>query len=792
LNRAIVIHGHFYQPPRENPWLDSVEVQDSAAPFHDWNERVTTECYAPNTAARRVDDKNRVLDIVNNFEKISFNIGPTLFAWLERHRPDVYAKIIEADRASVEARGHGNACAQVFNHMIMPLATRRDKVTQVRWGIEDFRARFGRDPEGLWLPETAVDNESLEVLAEAGVKFTILAPYQAARVRPLENEAWEDMGDGIDPSRAYLWRGPRDLRLAIFFYDGHISRAIAFERLLERAENLVGWLNAAFSDARTWPQLVHCATDGETYGHHSRFGEMALAAAVQQIEAEGTVTLTNYAAFLEANPPTHEVEIREQTSWSCAHGIERWRSDCGCRTRGDWHQRWRAPLREALDWLRDQIDPFFEARASAHLKDPWAARDDYARVVLDGSPERLDAFFASHAHGQLDVAARVEARRLLELERNRMLMYTSCGWFFDEISAIEPVQILRYAAMALQYLNDLGGGRLEDEFVRRLAAAPSNLPEMRDGAEVYRRLIRPTAVNLSRVVTHYAITGLLDEYPADARIYAYRVERLDTARETSDGTTLAVAHVRVSSDMTGETGEMMYALAHFGSHDFSCGVRAWDDRATYDTLKADLLARCARQSMADLVRGLDEYFPGGLSSLSHLFLDERRRVLANVIRTTLERHEETYGKIWEENRKLVHYLRDADAPIPDALAIIAKHVLERQVTFELLSPPDLAAIPERVVAIVDEAKALGLTLDLLAQRFIMQRAVAHALALVAESPVRERIAQATALIDGARRLGIRYGHWASQNRFFQIWSERPDARTDLLPLANALGFSLAA
>jgi len=792
LNRAIVIHGHFYQPPRENPWLDSVEVQDSAAPFHDWNERVTTECYAPNTAARRVDDKNRVLDIVNNFEKISFNIGPTLFAWLERHRPDVYAKIIEADRASVEARGHGNACAQVFNHMIMPLATRRDKVSQVRWGIEDFRARFGRDPEGLWLPETAVDNESLEVLAEAGVKFTILAPYQAARVRPLENEAWEDMGDGIDPSRAYLWRGPRDLRLTIFFYDGHISRAIAFERLLERAENLVGWLNAAFSDARTWPQLVHCATDGETYGHHSRFGEMALAAAVQQIEAEGTVTLTNYAAFLEANPPTHEVEIREQTSWSCAHGIERWRSDCGCRTRGDWHQRWRAPLREALDWLRDQIDPFFEARASAHLKDPWAARDDYARVVLDGSPERLDAFFASHAHGQLDAAARVEARRLLELERNRMLMYTSCGWFFDEISAIEPVQILRYAAMALQYLNDLGGGRLEDEFVRRLAAAPSNLPEMRDGAEVYRRLIRPTAVNLSRVVTHYAITGLLDEYPADTRIYAYRVERIDAARETSDGTTLAVAHVRVSSDMTGETREMVYALAHFGGHDFSCGVRAWDDQATYDALKTDLLARCARQSMADLVRGLDEYFPGGLSSLSHLFLDERRRVLANVIRATLERHEETYGKIWEENRKLVHYLRDADAPIPDALAIIAKHVLEQQVTFELLSPPDMAAIPERVVAIVDEAKALGLTLDLTAQRFVMQRAVTRALALVAESPVRERVAQATALIDEARRLGIRYGHWASQNRFFQIWSERPDARTDLLPLANALGFSLAA
>ncbi len=792
MNHAIVVHGHFYQPPRENPWLESVEVQDSAAPFHDWNERVTAECYAPNTAARRVDDQNRVLDIVNNFEKISFNIGPTLFAWLERHRPEVYAKIIDADRASVAARGHGNAIAQVYNHMIMPLATRRDKVTQVRWGIDDFRARFGREPEGLWLPETAVDNESLEVLAEAGVKFTVLAPHQAHRVRPLDAEAWEDVSGGIDPSRAYLWRGPRGLSLALFFYDGPISRAIAFERLLERAENLVSWLNAAFSDARAWPQLVHCATDGETYGHHSRFGEMALAAAVRQIEAEGAGALTNYGAFLAAHPPTHEVEIRAETSWSCAHGIERWRSDCGCRTRGDWHQRWRAPLRDALDWLRDQIDPVFEARASAHLKDPWAARDDFAAVLLDRSPERLEAFFATHARGQLDLAARVEVLRLLELERNRLLMYTSCGWFFDEISAIEPAQILRYAAMALQYLNDLGGGRLEDEFVRRLAAAPSNVPEMRDGAEVYRRLIRPTAVNLSRVVTHYAITGLLAEYPADARVYAYRVERLDEARETSDGTTLAVAHVRVSAEATGESREMVYALAYFGGHDFSCGVRTWDDQATYDALKTDLLARCARQSVADLVRGLDEYFPGGLSSLGHLFLDERRRVLANVIRATLERYEETYRKIWEENRKLVHYLRDADAPIPDALAIVARHVLEQQVSLELLSVPDLAAIPDRVVALVDEARALGLTLDLMPQRFVMQSAVARVLALVAESPSRERVAQATALIEGARRLGIRYGHWATQNRFFQIWSERPDARGDLLPLATALGFSLAA
>jgi len=537
LTRAIVIHGHFYQPPRENPWLESVEVQDGAAPFHDWNERVTAECYAPNTAARRVDEQNRILDIVNNFEKISFNAGPTLLAWLDRHRPDVYAKIVAADRASVTARGgHGNAIAQVYNHMIMPLALRRDKVTQVRWGVEDFRARFGRAPEGCWLPETAVDNETLEVLAEAGLRFTILAPHQAWRVRPLGAAAWDEVNDRVDTSHAYRWRGPRGLELALFFYHAPIARGIAFENLLERSEHLVAWLYAAFADTPDRPQLVHCATDGESYGHHRRFGEMALAAAIRQIETDGSAALTNYGAFLAAHPPTDEVEIHEGTSWSCAHGVERWRADCGCRSRSDWQQRWRAPLREALDWLRDQIDPFFEARAGAHLKDPWAARDAYVEVLLDPSPARVDAFFAAHQRTPLDAAARVETRRLFELARHRLLMYTSCGWFFDEISGLEPVQILRYAGIALQHLGDLGGSRLEPEFVRRLESAPSNISALRDGGEVYRRLIRPTAVDLRRVIAHYAITGLFDEHSAEARIYAYRVARLDESREASDDT----------------------------------------------------------------------------------------------------------------------------------------------------------------------------------------------------------------------------------------------------------------
>jgi alpha-amylase/alpha-mannosidase (GH57 family) len=787
--RSIVIHGHFYQPPRENPWLEAVEVQDSAVPFHDWNVRITAECYAPNVAARRVTSDNRIHDIVNNFEKISFNVGPTLIAWLERHAPDVYTKILAADRASAAARGgHGNALAQVYNHMIMPLASARDRLTQVRWGLADFRRRFGRRAEGLWLPETAVDSATLAILGDHDVRFTILAPHQAWRIRPIGTETWTEVGESIDPSRPYLWRGPAGQTVALFFYDGPISRSIAFGGALERGETLVAKLRGGFSDERTWPQLVHCATDGESYGHHSRFGEMALAAAVQQIEREEFAELTNYGAFLAAHPPTHEVEIRENTSWSCAHGVERWRADCGCRVQPDTAQGWRGPLRGALDWLRDHADPFYESRAGDLLKDPWAARDDYVDVILDRSPERLDPFFARHRRSTLDVAGTVDARRLLELQRNRLLMYTSCGWFFDELSGIEPVQILKYAAMAMQYLRDLGGPALEPEFVRRLEAAPTNVRQFANGAEVYRRLIRPAVVDLRRVVAHYAITGLFEERPEVAPVYAWQVQRLDEARESYDVTALRVAHVRVRSGITGEVKESTFAVLHFGGHDFVCGVRAFEDRPTYEDMKASMLARYADHSMAAMVRAMDDAFPGESFSLPHLFIEERRRVLANATRAVVERYEETYRRIWEESRKLVHYLRQADAPIPDTLALIGRHVLELLVIAELRQAPRVG-IPHAVFEQVDEARRLGLALDLSPAKEAIGEAIHAALEQLDVERTPEHIASAMALVSGARELAVPFGLWSVQNRFFELWQRHPRDHAALTPLATLLGFA---
>ena len=489
--RHLCIHGHFYQPPRESPWLETVEVQDSASPYHDWNERVTAECYAPNACARILEE-GRIARIVSNYSKISFNFGPTLLSWMERADPDVYRAILQADRISAERfSGHGSALAQAHSHLILPLASRRDKRTQITWGRRDFEHRFGRAPEGMWLPETAVDVETLELLAEQGIRFTILAPNQAKRVRRLDarrREAWKDVGDqSVDPTMPYLCRLPSGGEIALFFYDGPISRAVAFENLLGDGYTFAERLMRGYHDHCDGAQLMHIATDGETYGHHHRFGEMALAHALTLLDDYEGTRLTNYAEHLAAHPPRREVEVREGTSWSCPHGVGRWSRDCGCGRDTGSHQRWREPLRDALRWLRDELAASWAAAAGELLADPWAARDGYVALLLDRSPRAAEAFFAEHAARDLDEAARRRARGLLELQRNALRMFTSCGWFFEDVARIETVQVLLYAARAVELAGELLDLDLEEDLLARLAAAPANDPEDGDGRAVYLR-----------------------------------------------------------------------------------------------------------------------------------------------------------------------------------------------------------------------------------------------------------------------------------------------------------------
>src|SRR5580698_8539695 len=496
--RFICIHGHFYQPPRENPWLETVETQDSAAPYHDWNERICAECYAPNGAARIVNAKNQIARIVNNYARISFNFGPTLISWLKENAPRTYRMILDGEsRSRQRNRGHSSAMAQVYNHMILPLANARDRVTQIRWGIADYENSFGAPPEGMWLPETAVDNATLEALAANGIRFTVLAPYQCKRVRSIKNDGKIDDGDGgdwidtpdasVDTTHPYLVRFPSGSSIAVFFYNGPISRAIAFEGLLNSSENLVARLKEGFKDS-TQPQLVHVATDGESYGHHHKYGEMALAYALRLLEQDKTVKLINYAAFLEKFPPEFECEIVEDTSWSCVHGVERWRSNCGCNGgREGWNQEWRAPLRQALDQLRDALIPLTEQYGSSLFREVWAARDAYIQVVLDRSTESADRFFAAHQAHPLSEDQRVRAFELMEMQRHAQLMFTSCGWFFDDIGGIETVQVIAYAARVLQLARQLFGEQavpLEPAFLALMAEARSNVPDAGDGARI--------------------------------------------------------------------------------------------------------------------------------------------------------------------------------------------------------------------------------------------------------------------------------------------------------------------
>jgi alpha-amylase/alpha-mannosidase (GH57 family) len=777
--RFICIHGHFYQPPRENPWLEEVEVQDSARPYHDWNARVTAECYAPNSASRVLDANQRITAITNNYARISFNVGPTLMAWMERADPEVYARIVDADRESrAHHGGHGNAIAQVYNHMILPLATRRDKETQVAWGIADFRHRFSREPEGMWLPETAVDTETLEVLAAHGILFTILAPHQAARIRPLAGGDWTDVqGAKVDPRRAYLCRLPSGGTITLFFYDGPIARAVAFEGLLNSGETFADRLAQGIAADREEPQLVHIATDGESYGHHHRFGEMALAYALRLAEERGQARLTNYGEYLAHHPPEYEVQIAEPTSWSCTHGIERWRANCGCRAgHPGWNQEWRGPLRTALDWLRDRLAPVFERQGGRYLRDPWPARDAYIDVVLARTPEATEAFLAVHGLPDLDADGRVEALRLLEMQRHAMLMYTSCGWFFDELSGIETVQVIKYAARAVQLAGHFGE-RLEEEFVSRLAAAKSNLREWGDGARVYQRAVRRSIVTLPRVVAHHAISSLFEAYGEEERLFSYTVRRSDARRESSGGHQLETGLVAVASRITGETADAAYAVLHLGGHDFQCGVRMGAPPEWYEELRAELVDAFLKQGSSAALRMMDDRFGGTLFSLPDLFLEERRKILDLLIAERLSRFEGAYTSLYEEARPLLAFMRDSDVPIPPAFLAAADNTLTRMLIHEVRRATNGEPVSDRAFELAAEMVALDIPARWADAEPLLRHALETQAGALRSEPLGPALDHVHRLLDLAEALGVSVNLWQVQNLYHASVQEHRNAFT---------------
>jgi alpha-amylase/alpha-mannosidase (GH57 family) len=712
MGKFACIHGHFYQPPRENPWLEAVEFQESASPYHDWNERVTAECYAPNAYARVLNGDGRIEEIVSNYSRISFNFGPTLLSWMKEKAADVHQAIIDADNEGQKRfAGHGPALAQCYNHIIMPLSNRRDKITQVIWGIRDFESRFGRKPEGMWLPETAADNETLAALAKQGIQFTILSPYQASRVRPLRGGEWQDVNGGkIDPSMPYRVNLPSGLSISVYFYDAPIARAVAFERLLTNGDNFAKRLTGAFAPNGDRDQLANIATDGESYGHHFVHGEMALAYALHSIEIGKEVSLTNYGEYLETHPPTHEVEIHQASAWSCSHGVDRWKRNCGCNSGGrpGWNQEWRAPLREALDWLRDQLAQRYEKLASASLKDPWAARDDYIAVILDRSPENIARFFGRHATRELNEADQIACLRLLEMQRHALLMYTSCGWFFDELSGLETVQVIQYAARAIQLARDLFDEDLETGFLELLEKAKSNIPEHKDGRVIYDKFVKPAVVTRESVGAHYAISSLFESYPEQARIYAFSITQEDRQLFTAGNTRLAVGRIKVTFENTRSSDLITYAVIHMGEHNLNCGVRYDGELEVYKTLVTHMHEAFKHADFAEIIRLMDRHFGSSHYSLKNLFRDEQTRILSQILATTRDDIYNTYRLITDRYASLDRFLADLHAPplkgLELAMEIVLNSELRRQFDSDHLDP-------ERVRSLLAEGASTRAGLD---------------------------------------------------------------------------------
>lgn len=727
-DRFLCIHGHFYQPPRENPWMEEIDPQESARPFPNWNERIYSECYLPNAKARVLNEKGQVVDVVNNFKNINFNFGPTLMAWLEFHRPDTYEDILAADSMSMAAHsGHGNAIAQVYNHMIMPLANRRDKITQVKWGIEDFRRRFKREPEAIWLAETACDEETLEVLVEHKMKYVILEPHQAEAVRRMgPHHHWVDVLAGqIDPKKPYrchLKKDPSQF-IDIFFYDGPISKAMGFEDVLFDAKRFMNRIKEAVPNDAHGPQLVSMATDGETFGHHKPFGDRVLAYLLNVEAPRQGFQITNYGEYLAHHPPQDEVRLKpgedhQGTSWSCSHGVKRWTEHCGCRGGGpgEWTQHWRKPLRESLDWLRDETAKIFESVGSQYFKNPWEARDEYIHVILDRSPQKIEDFFHQQARRPLEKTEKVSGLKLLEMQRHAMLMYTSCGWFFTEISGIETVQVIQYAARALQLAQEISGAALQEEFLSRLAKAKSNIPEFKDGKVIYEKRVLPHIISFPHIASFHAICNLIDDGNQDLQLvgpHAYRVNVLHHRKEVFGDMSIDFGRMNIFSKITGEESDLVYMAVHMGLYDFRCYVKPFTNIEEMESVEKELFHSVHSQHVVETIRKIDSLFGGKYIALKDLPLRERIRIISFLTHEMLEKISAAHEQLYDENRRMNEIYRSIHLPIPEQLHYAANLTLKRRLAAAVRELADHGFNPKKASAlqrVLDHAKAFEIEL----------------------------------------------------------------------------------
>jgi len=797
-NLFLTIHGHFYQPPRENPWTEAIERQESAAPFHDWNDKIASECYSPNAFSRILDSEYRIKDIVNNYRKMSFNYGPTLLSWLQEHASASYQAILQADKQSVElCAGHGNAIAQAYNHIILPLANARDKFTQIRWGLADFEHRFGRKSESIWLPETAVNYATLDVLDHFGFSYIILSPYQAYRIQPLQSarhDQWTDVSSGaIDtrqPYRCYLLdsRGEKDKSryIDIFFYHGELSRGVGFEHLLRDAGKFADQIQSAFHQQSAKNQLISVCTDGESYGHHEPFGDMGLAYLLHNETERRGIRVTNFGEYLANNPPQWEVELKqgpngEGTSWSCYHGVGRWYRDCGCHTGGspEWNQKWRFHLREALNQLRDDLAELFEREAADCLKDGWSARDDYIQVILQRDAATMQAFLDRHGVGALDEKKRVKVFNLMEMQRQAMLMFTSCGWFFNDISGLETIQILQYAGRAIEIARYFGNDELEKKTLARLKHARSNIHEYRDGAKLYETRIRPVIVNFPRVVNHFAILSSVKPIGAAHSIYHFQIKQTEKTDITANQQSCTIGRVQVGSGITQEWREYAYLLHKTDNLQYTCYVKHLHNGKKFDQLKADFL-KLACDKRHHFNRYIQDNWGDHQLTLKDVLYDEREDFFQIIFSDRSENFHRLFSKLYEDNKDLLFTMKDIGIPIPDELRIPAEFILSHQLVSEIeKSQHDFNSKFYKIaLGIVEMADRFGFELNTEIPEKIFNQILEKRVKQLSENPEFSDCRELNEILQITRNLKLEINETKLQNILFTVLNEKLPALLD--------------
>jgi hypothetical protein len=794
---AFVLHGHFYQPPRENPWTEVVPRQPAAAPFHDWNERITAECYRPNGWARIVDDRGRIVDIVDNYRLLSFDVGPTLLSWLEEHAPETYDRIRAADRDA------GRAIAQAYGHAILPLCDDRDLRTQIRWGLADFRHRFGREPEGMWLPETAVDDRVLAALAEEGVGFTILAPGQIAAVRA-EGEGedgWQPVAPGRRPPGTLRWRHPDDpdLGVDLVVYDGAMSHDVAFGGVSSQAvvDRIVARPGAG-------DDLVTVACDGETFGHHHTYADRGVAYALSVEAGRRGVALPRLAGWLGEHRPRHEGRVH-LSSWSCAHGVGRWLEDCGCHIGGEpeWNQAWRGPLRAAFDLVRNAANEVFERRGPAVLRDPWAARDAYVDVLL-GATTPL-GFLAEHAvpgagagpgPGAAPEAA-VEALTLLESQRHALLMYTSCGWFFNDLAGTETAQVMRYAARCLDLLAELGEDPPVAAVLAELARAQSNDPGEGDGRAVWQRYVDTSRVDPGRVAAHLALVDVLAGDVAAERITGFDADRELHETVHRGGVVVCLGVVALTQRRTGRTTRWAYAAVHLGGLEVFGAVRPASDDPRRDREDIAALEAATRRGarVTALLRMVVDWFGPREFGLEHALPGAGEDLLRATADGLADRFVAAYDQLRTDHHDTLAALAVAGTPLAPELRGPIEAALARRLDGALAAcagstdPVDYRAVR----ALAREAREEGVRLSSPRAAATLERAVTQAAAAAAESADPGAIVAATGMVTLARELALDVNLDAAQELVHAALGVDGPARLDaecrrrLTPLARRLG-----